>query len=312
MIRVKDKRKFKLFLIISVILLIVLIWCTIWVNITAAERRAAESLQSNSNTVAVEDEDKGKDTDKDSEPGDNEETDNKQEVEVKPQEDVLEEKPPVIQVPEEKVEPVQPTKPMVVPESVPDGEAFAVFNNTLIIGDSRTEGFKLYSGVKNATYFCMKAMTIDKIVEGKQISVDGKKVSVYDLLGAQTYDKVIVGVGLNELGWNHIETFLGHYGTLIDKIKEKQPTAQIYLQAVLPVTKSRNDTDKVHNNAQIYWYNENIIKLAEEKGVKFVNPAAALTDEQGFIVSDASTDGVHFTSAYCKVWAKYLAELLQK
>lgn len=293
MVKIKNQKRFKIFIIFSIIGLIILIWCMIWINIEksenntnpgglAADENAANTGEKIQNVKNDNEGDKGKAEEK----LENEKARTKEQNET------------------------NPTKPIAVPENLPEDEVYAVYNNTLIIGDSRAEGFKLYSGVKNASYFCMKAMTIDQIVEGKQVTIDGQSVSVYDMLGAKTYDKVIVGVGLNELGWNHIETFLDDYGKLIDNIKEKQPNATIYLQAVLPVSKSKSDSDKVHNNAQIYWYNENIIKLASDKGVQFVNPAAALVDADGYLVAEATTDGVHLNSDYCKVWAKYLAELV--
>lgn len=306
MIKVKNLKRFRISLIVSVILLIVLIWCIIWINVGNGENRTdSEGMNIDENAVST-----GKTADK-------VKTENKDDKE-KNQDKSQSEKLGTEENEKDKTEAVsndsdngnKTTKPIALPEDLPENEAYAVYNNTLIIGDSRTEGFKLYSGVKNASFFCMKAMTIDKIVEGKQVTIDGQSVSVYDLLDAKTYDKVIVGVGLNELGWNHIETFIEDYGKLIDKIKEKQPNATIYLQAVLPVSKAKNDSDKVHNNAQIYWYNENIIKLASDKEVQFVNPAAALVDGDGYLVAEATTDGVHLNSDYCKVWAKYLAELV--
>ncbi|MHC1722654.1 MAG: GDSL-type esterase/lipase family protein [Aminipila sp.] len=300
MIKIKNQKRFRMFIIISIIGLIVLIWCMVWINIASGQNKADPGgLASDKNTTSTRekidniknDEDKGK-------------------AEAKPENTntaTTEEKEDKSNGSENET---QNTKPIESPKNLPEDEAYAVYNNTLIIGDSRTEGFKLYSGVKNASYFCMKAMTIDKIVEGKKVTIDGQSVSVYDMLDAKTYDKVIVSVGLNELGWNHIEIFLDDYGKLIDQMKEKQPNATIYLQAVLPVSKSKNDSDKVHNNAQIYWYNENIIKLAADKGVQYINPAAALVDADGYLVTEATTDGVHLNSDYCKVWAKYLAELI--
>lgn len=302
MIKVKNLKRFRIFLIVSVILLIVLVWCIVWINVANSENKT----ESGGRTINEKPISAGQTTDK---------------IKTEDQEKAKENSSEQLGKKENEADKMgdassslgnssKAPKPIVEPENLPENEVYATYNNTLIIGDSRTEGFKLYSGVKNASYFCMKAMTIDKIVEGKQVTIDGQSVSVYDLLDAKTYDKVIVGVGLNELGWNHIETFIEDYAQLIDKIKEKQPNATIYLQAVLPVSKSKNDNDKVHNNAQIYWYNENIIKLASDKGVQFVNPAAALVDSDGYLVAEATTDGVHLNSDYCKVWAKYLAELV--
>ncbi|MBN7774539.1 GDSL-type esterase/lipase family protein [Clostridium aminobutyricum] len=200
--------------------------------------------------------------------------------------------------------------PIEKPAPTDADNPFAVFNNTLFIGDSRTEGFRLYSGVNNASYFCLKAMTVDDIVDGKTIRMSGQDVSVYDLLENGAYDKVIISVGLNELGWNHIETFLQEYGQLIDNIKQRQPNATVYVQAVLPVSRGKDASDKVHNNAQIYWYDTNIVQLAESKGAIYFNPAPAVVDADGFLLDEATTDGIHLNSEYCKKLAAYMADMI--
>lgn len=316
LIKIKNLKRFKIFIIISVLVLILLVWCMIWINIVSNVQK--QEGDHNNSTLDISD------TEQKIEKGkiDYEEQDIKNEIgktkdKQLDKESDLPETNENINNPDKKtnetdssLNDINSNKPMVVPEELSENELFSAYNNTLIIGDSRIEGFKLYSGVKNANYFCVKAITIEEIAEGKKLTINGNSVSVFDLLDSGTYEKVIVSVGLNELGWVHIDKFLEYYGYLIDKIKEKQPDATVYLQAVLPVSKAKNDSDKIYNNAQIYWYNENIIKLASEKGVEFVNPAAALVDEQGYLVAQATTDGVHFNSEYCKVWAKYLAGLV--
>ncbi|MGN0711434.1 MAG: GDSL-type esterase/lipase family protein [Anaerovoracaceae bacterium] len=202
------------------------------------------------------------------------------------------------------------SKPVIVPEMLPEGELLAAYNKTLIIGDSRTEGFRLYSGVKNASYFCAKGISVDKIASGQKLNIQGNQLSVYDLLDSTDFDKVIIAVGMNELGWTYMDSFLAEYGKLIDGIRAKQPEAKLFLHAVLPVTEEKDKTDSIYNNRQIYWYNENIMKLAADKNAVFVNPAGAVTDENGFLVADATTDGVHLTSQYCRLWANYLAEMI--
>lgn len=322
----KTPSKFIINVAIGVILLIILVLCTLWIGIdiikAAFNLGTGDTLQDIDEQVNI-----SKEYETDRETGGNLDKFNEEKPSKQQDDDEISETDDKKTENEVKSDsegngentdsdhqitpkPETEKKPLVTPAELPETEVFAVYNNSLFIGDSRTEGFRLYSGVKNASYFCMKSMTIDKIADGKQLNINGGTFSVYDMLEQGQYEKIIIGVGLNELGWNHIDTFLSYYGKLIDNIKESQPQAEIYLQAVLPVTKSKNDSDRVHNNAQIYWYNENIIKLAEEKNVKFVNPAAALVDEDGFLVDSSTTDGIHLKSEYCKIWAKYLAELI--
>lgn len=203
-----------------------------------------------------------------------------------------------------------PVNPSMLTDTELDA-AYAVFDNSLFIGDSRTEGLALYSGIPNADFFCAKSMTIDKIVAGNKVKVDGNDMSIYDLLGAKTYRKVYIGMGLNELGWNYIEDFTGRYKELIAIVQEKQPGVPIYIQALLPVTQTKSDEGTIVNNGQIYWYNVHLVDVAAETGAIYVNPDKPLVDENGALLSDSTTDGIHLKPAYCKQWAKYLAEISQ-
>ncbi|QIB70248.1 hypothetical protein Ami103574_13520 [Aminipila butyrica] len=311
MVKITNKRRFQLFLMISFILLILFVFCGVWA-MTAYFKTTMNEQDSSGNLTVGQSSEKEQVDNSTADPSNSDQK--KEEVEGEKEGKGANHSPESTPESDSGSPVVQGTsdgsKTVVVPEELSPDQLYAAYNDTLIIGDSRVEGFKLYSGVKNASYFCMKAMTIDKIVEGKQVTISGQAVSVYDMLEKASYKKVIVGVGLNELGWNHIETFLADYGQLIDEIRQRQPEATIYLQAVLPVSKAKNDSDKVHNNAQVYWYNENIIKLAQDKGVQFVNPAAALVNQEGYLIPESTTDGVHLNAAYCKVWAECLAGLI--
>ena len=85
--------------------------------------------------------------------------------------------------------------------------------------------------------------------------------------------------------------------------------ARIFIQALIPVSEKRSAQGGVVNNEQIYWYNVNLVKIAEQTGVRYVNPDTALVDDTGALKPEASTDGIHLTAEYCKVWAQYLAQI---
>lgn len=190
--------------------------------------------------------------------------------------------------------------------------AYKVFDGALFIGDSRTEGLQLYSGIKNADFFCAKGMTIDKINDGEKVYFSGgSEVSIYDVLDSGSYKKVFIGLGMNELGMKYIEDYVEEYDSLIATVKEKQPNAEIYVQALLPVTQEKSDNHDYINNAQIYWYNTHIVEIAENNEVTYINADAPLVNESGALCDKATTDGVHMNREYCRKWADELARLVQ-
>lgn len=197
----------------------------------------------------------------------------------------------------------------VLPEVTKDSLDRA-YEGVLVIGDSRTDGLKLFSGIKTAKFFSTKSLTVNRIFEGKKVVIDGAELAIYDVLGQSHYSKIVICVGLNEVGWNNPGRFLESYGALVDKIKEMQPNAQIFLHSILPVSKSKNDSGTVFNNVNISTYNEGIVRLSAEKNVKFVNSAEPLLDNVGFLLEESSADGIHLSGAYCRIWAQSLADII--
>lgn len=182
--------------------------------------------------------------------------------------------------------------------------------NTLIIGDSRTEGLMLYSGLKGVTYYCKKSLTLKRINDREKLTIGGATYSLPDLLAGGSYERIVVCVGLNELGWKYIQDFLDQYGILIDTLQAQQPQAQVYLQSILPVTADKSAKDPTHNNEKITWFNTEIYKLSQEKGVGYIDPSPAVIDETYNLDPAATTDGIHLKSEYCRRWGAFLAEHL--
>ncbi len=188
---------------------------------------------------------------------------------------------------------------------------YAIFEGALLIGDSRTEGMRMYSGITGADFFCGKSMSIDKVMGGKQVNINGSNMSVFDVLSSKQYTRIYICLGMNELGWVSVDDFCTQYQQLLDKIKELQPDAECLIELLFPVTtaKSEAEKDKVVNNERIYFYNTKLIELANNNGIRYLNPDAPLIDENGALKAEATSDGVHINSEYCKKWAEYLAQI---
>lgn len=100
--------------------------------------------------------------------------------------------------------------------------------------------------------------------------------------------------------------FIQKYGELVDEVKKLQPEATVYIQSILPVSKTKSDRDKIYNNTRIDQYNELIKEMAEKKEVVYLNVAEAVGLNDGALPEEASTDGVHLNKEYCLKWLDYL------
>lgn len=181
------------------------------------------------------------------------------------------------------------------------------FDDAVFIGDSRMEGFKLYSGLNNAKFLTAVGATVDT-VESKATErlSTGEKVSIMNALAREDFSKVYLMLGMNELGWVYPDLFAEHYGKLIDRIREIRPDAVIYIEGILPVTEEKDAEGGYINNARIDQYNQLLQQLAEEKQVWYLDISPAVEDSGGCLLAENSFDGIHLKPDACKLWLKYL------
>lgn len=187
------------------------------------------------------------------------------------------------------------------------------FSDALFIGDSRTEGLQLYSGIQGATFFCYKGITIFDVMKDnpkKLIDLNGTYYSIVDALTHESgkFGKVYISLGINELGYYDNQGFHDKFAALIDHIRATQPNAIIYLQNQVPVnpTLCAKNWPSYVNNEKVAVYNEIFTQLAAEKEVVLLDVATALSTPEGILAQENTVDGVHFTKSWYQEWLSYL------
>lgn len=193
---------------------------------------------------------------------------------------------------------------MLVPESAAVDDSY--FDDAVFIGNSRTEGLKKFSGLSNATFITEVGLTVDSIfTDYCDVSGVGK-ARAFDQLASMEFGKVYIMLGMNELGWVYESVFKDDYGKIIDKIREINPDAVIYIQSIIPVSKWKDSSNDVFTNANVERLNAQLRDLADEKEVHYVDVAEGLMDSEGYLPYEATGDGVHLTPEYCVKWMDYL------
>ena len=198
-------------------------------------------------------------------------------------------------------DPPEPFAP--VPEGGPVEDTY--FEDTAFLGDSRTEGFHLYSGLKTGAYYCSVGATVESVFS-KAVETPAGKMPLLDAMAKEDFGKIYVMLGVNELGWSKTETFRDQYAKVIDRLHSDHPDAEIILQTILPVSAKQEKKKTYVNNGRIAAYNEVIFQLAEEKDCALVDAAEAVTDENGCLRAAWSPDGVHLNIKGCQAWLEYL------
>ena len=199
-----------------------------------------------------------------------------------------------------------PGKPetMLVPESDPVEEGY--FADAVFLGDSRTEGFHLYSGLEEGQYLYAVGATVESVFTKATQETEGGKVPILDALAELECGKVYIMLGANELGWPRSEAFHDQYGKVIDRIREDHPDAEVVIQSILPVSAVQESKGSYVNNSRIQTYNAILEELALEKECPYLNVSEAVTGEDGCLRPELTTDGIHLNTAGCKEWLNYL------
>lgn len=183
------------------------------------------------------------------------------------------------------------------------------FADAAFIGDSRTEGLMLYSGIGEVDKYTSIGISIFKLESKKAITIDGVDYTLVEALAQKQYNKVYICLGVNELGYFNDQGFYDSYCQVIDDIKASQPNAVIYIQNLIPLnedTIAARGGSEYLTNEHLRVYNELTQKVAQEKQVVYLDLYSAFVGEDGQLPADASTDGVHLIGAYYKAWLEYL------
>ena len=197
-------------------------------------------------------------------------------------------------------------------QPVPQSEAVEMdyFSDALFIGDSRTDGLQIYSGIKGATFYCYKGLNIFDMSKRQVVEMNGGKYTVVEALqrGPQ-YKKIYISLGINELGYPGTDSFYKAFKSFLEEVKAAQPDAVIYLQNLVPVNPeicAQKKQPSYVNNDRVADFNSVFPKLAEECQVALVDVKSALSDANGILPAEATVDGVHYTKAWYQKWLEYL------
>lgn len=218
--------------------------------------------------------------------------------------------------PEKQPEPSQPDVTELTSERILSSAALVpnsgssvgdeYFDDAAFVGDSITEGIKLYEVMTNATVVAARGINLDNVFTDDQIRTAQGNSTVMGALEAAQPKKIYIMFGANGVGWFTEQHFTDVYTKFVQAVKEQHPDSQIYLQSILPVTQEFDDSREDISNDKINRYNELVVEIAEEQKVHYLDVASAFKDEKGCLPEDSNGDGMHFGNKYYQKWFDYL------
>lgn len=185
------------------------------------------------------------------------------------------------------------------------------FADAVFIGDSRTVGMYEYGGLEEtADFYASTGLTIYKMFNSEIVAVEGqrKKISVEQALSQNSYAKIYLMIGINEMGTGTVESFVEAYKEAVDHLLELQPDAILYIQGIIKVTTERSEQGDYINNEGIEARNEALSQLADNERIFYLDVNPEICDDTGGMEASYTFDGVHLKAQYIDIWKTYLKE----
>jgi lysophospholipase L1-like esterase len=162
----------------------------------------------------------------------------------------------------------------------------------------------------------MEHFPINEIVmsKGLDLCIYNRGISGYTIpelmesLDEQIFDLqpavIFINIGTNDISIPEMtrERFTEDYRGLLKQVKEKLPEAKVYMMAYYPVNVAKAHEIVPWPEApmaaelrveRLGWANEVAKELAAEFGYEFINVNDGLSDDDGQLKADLSTDGIH-------------------
>ena len=172
----------------------------------------------------------------------------------------------------------------------------------VFVGDSRTNGMMKYGFIEEGQTFAVDGINHRDIQEQKFVYLDSK-TSPYTLAEAieiKQPEIIMVALGINGVAFMAEDDFMAEYENLIDLLQESSPDSKVIIEAILPVSSSKEKSDPRMKNTIIDAYNDRLYSLAQQKGCYFLDWSDELKDSNNALAKEYdSGDGLHLnTSAY--------------
>ncbi|MDO4566246.1 MAG: DUF5011 domain-containing protein [Oscillospiraceae bacterium] len=184
----------------------------------------------------------------------------------------------------------------ILPESEDAGEEYIL--DTIFVGDSITQNYARLGNIpyENVWY---KASINPLLAREWTLEIDGAESGLTLIEAAALYKprRIVTLMGVGCVGYMSPEEFTGHYRSLIEGVLQVSPDTELIVQSVYPLVSSYDLSGSSENNTKINAYNYYLAEMCADMGLKFLNVAEILKNEEGYGPDDYFIDGFHPTAA---------------
>lgn len=190
-------------------------------------------------------------------------------------------------------------------------------NRITFLGDSTTYGLKSYrmlAGGKETKQVLTPlsgTLTLAYAAAAKVYVPDaGTEMTINDAIKHCQPDILVITLGVNGVAFMNETYFKTEYSKIIKGIAAVSPDTKIILQSMFPVARSYRHIDQINNekiSAGNGWIAALADSLSEEYGVRYIDTASALVDEEGHLPEHLQNgDGMHLNEAGYEIELDYI------
>lgn len=121
------------------------------------------------------------------------------------------------------------------------------------------------------------------------------------MISAVSPETVFVMGGINSLRDNTLEATIDEYTTMLSNIADNC-NSSVYVISVLPISKSKSETLGCSSKT-ITQFNESLQAISAKFDFPYIDLYSKFVDDNGFMNTNLTTDGVHLTDTAYKIWA---------
>ncbi len=122
----------------------------------------------------------------------------------------------------------------------------------------------------------------------------------------KAYGKIYIGLGADELAYKDSRV-RENLETALDSLKRDYPGCILYIMSVTPMSQYKESISTAIIQPRALSYNSMLKEIAADKGAWYIDVFTPLGDEDGYIPSEVTMDGIHFTPGHYAAWYETLA-----
>lgn len=185
----------------------------------------------------------------------------------------------------------------VLDETEDAGEEY--IDETLFLGDSNTVRMMNYGITSLKNTLAVVGMGIQSVKTLKCIQFEGysSPITMVEAVKLLKPRRIIITFGTNNANGMSVDDFIKKYEEALDAVKQAEPSADILINSIPPIAQ-KNSYPSLSQNS-IDKFNNALIKMAAERGYKYIDSASVMKDaatgyaKEGYTVND----GIHISES---------------